>query len=209
MPALLLLVGFAAEDIPERETNGLVPIRLSSGLEVQSRAHTGMDAQFPAQSWLNANKNNIFLPVSTANGPADPLNNIQGYNNTKATEAFNAANADNTVTAVAEAVAYRTKVPAPQNSSDWYLPSAKELTLLCGKETSNIWTNGSGGTANRDLINAQLLPIGGAIQISKENYWSGTEFESDRAWYVNFSDGKVGYSSKRGASYRVRPVLAF
>lgn len=161
------------------------------------------------QNWLNSNKNGVFLSVLSGNGSADPLNNIQGYNNTKATEAFNAANADNTVTAVAEAVAYRTKVPAPQNSSDWHLPSAKELTLLCGKETSNIWTNGSGGTANRDLINAQLLPIGGAVQISKENYWSGTEFESDRAWYVNFSDGKVGYSSKRGASYRVRSVLAF
>lgn len=161
------------------------------------------------QNWLNANKNGMFLSVLTGTGAADPLNNIQGYNNTKAIEAFDAANADNRVTAVAEAVAYRTKVSAPQNSSDWYLPSEKELALLCGKEMSNIWTNGSGGTANRDLINAQLQTIGGAVQIADDFYWSGAEFDTNLAWRVNFADGSVSYVNKRSSSHRMRPVLAF
>ena len=46
--ALLLLAGCSADEITDNGTDGLVPIRLRSGIEVQTRAHTGLDAQFPA-----------------------------------------------------------------------------------------------------------------------------------------------------------------
>ena len=48
MAALLLLAGCAKDNPQEDGTDGQTPIRLTSGIEVQSRAHTGMDAQFPA-----------------------------------------------------------------------------------------------------------------------------------------------------------------
>lgn len=161
------------------------------------------------QVWLDSNRNGDFLAVQSGIGTSDPLNNIQGYNNTKAIEAFNGANSGNIVKAVEEVVTYRSAVPAPVNSSDWYLPSEKELTLLCGREVDNIWKNNSGGTANRDLINGKLSSISGAAQIVSASYWSSAEHNSDHAFYVNFGYGGVDYEFKDCSTYRVRCALAF
>lgn len=157
------------------------------------------------QSWLNNNKSGVYLSVASGEDSGDPLNNIQGYNNTKAIEEFNAAaaNSENLVHAVAKAAEYRNATPAPANSSKWYLPSAKELTLLCG--------NNSGVTANRDLINGKLKSINsGATQIQFAVYWSSTEYSnySYFAWNVYFGGGRVGYHNKN-LTYSVRCVLAF
>ena len=160
------------------------------------------------QNWLNNNKSGEFLAVESGIGANDLLNNIQGYNNTKAIEAFNAVNSSNKVQAVETVVAYRSEVKAPGNSSDWYLPSEKELTLLCGKEVSNIWSNNSGGTDNCVLINGKLSSISGAVQISSAIYWSSTESASDNAFGVDFSYGIVsGHYKNR--FYRLRCALAF
>ena len=167
--------------------------------------------QYPyvsVQAWLNSNKSGVFLAVESDINAGDPLNNIQGYNNTKAIEAFNEANSSNKVQAVETVAAYRTQVKAPGNSSDWYLPSEKELTLLCGREVSDIWTNDSGGTANRDLINTKIESISGAVKISSAHYWSSTEYDSDRAFRVYFDDGRVNFNLKY-YTYRVRCALAF
>lgn len=49
MVAALLLGGCSADEPYDGQADsGLTPIRLSSGLEVQSRAHAGMDAELPA-----------------------------------------------------------------------------------------------------------------------------------------------------------------
>lgn len=161
------------------------------------------------QDWLDGNRNGEFLAVESSWGANDPLNNIQGYNNTKAIEAFNGANSGNIVQAVEKVAAYRTQVPAPANSSDWYLPSEKELTLLCGREVDDIWNNNSGGTANRDLINKKLGLINGAVKISSGNYWSSTEGGSHWAWGVDFGRGNVYDDDKGSYSCWVRAVLAF
>ena len=161
------------------------------------------------QDWLDDNRSGEFLAVESGTGANDPLNNIQGYNNTKAIEAFNGANSGNIVQAVEKVAAYRTQVSAPANSSDWYLPSEKELTLLCGREVDDIWNNNSGGTANRDLINKKLGLINGAVKISSDYYWSSTEYDHGWAWYVAFYRGRVGDGDKDYGSYWVRAVLAF
>ena len=162
------------------------------------------------QEWLDDNRNGEFLAVESGTGANDPLNNIQGYNNTKAIEAFNEANPGNIVQAVEKVAAYRTQVPAPANSSDWYLPSVKELTLLCGKEVDDIWNNRPVGTANRDLIDEKLGSISGAVKISSFLYWSSTENVYNWVWYVSFGDGHVfHYGYKSSDSYWVRAVLAF
>lgn len=161
------------------------------------------------QDWLDSNQKDVFLAVRSGTGANDPLNNIQGYNNTKAIEAFNGANSGYIVQAVQTVAAYRTQVKAPDNSSDWYLPSEKELTLLCGKEVDDIWNNNSGGTANRDLINKKLGSINGAVEISSDYYWSSTEYGDDWAWDVNFANGLVYNYGKNLSSYWVRAVLAF
>lgn len=93
-------------------------------------------------------------------GGSDPLNNIQGYNNTKVIEAFNVANSSCVVKAVSCVEDYRKANSVPATCSVWYLPSEKELTLLCGEDVVDIFTNGSGGTDNRKLINGQILKLG-------------------------------------------------
>lgn len=167
-------------------------------------------SQTSVQDWLKSNRSGDFLSVQSGTGASDPLNNIQGYNNTKAIVAFNAANSGNQVYVVQKVVEYRDKVHAPAASSDWYVPSEKELTLLCGTDVDNIYTNDSGGTANRDLINSKLRLIGGAtILSSSSDYWSSTERSSSYAFRVNFVNGYVYDYYKYDYYYRVRFSFAF
>lgn len=60
------------------------------------------------------------------------LNKRVGYNNTKVFEAFNAAeeNAGWTLTIVDQLKEFRESVPAPEETSGWYIPSSKELSLF-------------------------------------------------------------------------------
>lgn len=162
------------------------------------------------QEWLNSNHSGKFLPVQGGTGASDPLNNIQGYNNTKAIEAFNAspANSGSQVDVVQKVVEYRKNVPAPAASSGWYVPSAKELTLLCGTDVDNIYINNS-GTANYELINRKLELISGATTLSSRDYWSSTESSNRRAFNVYFLDGAVSISNKGSNSYRLRFSIAF
>ena len=164
------------------------------------------------QDWLKSNRSGDFLSVQSGYGASDPLNNIQGYNNTKAIEAFNESsdNSGNQVYVVQKVVEYRDEVPAPAASSGWYVPSEKELTLLCGTDVDNIYTNNSGGTANRDLINSKLKLISGATTLSSSSgYWSSTEGSGSNAFYVRFYDGLVNLNRKDGNSCRVRFSFAF
>lgn len=175
------------------------------------------------QYWLDSNRKDEFLSVASGTGASDPLNNIQGYNNTKAIEAFNAdgANRNAVVQAVQQVVDYRNAVSAPATSSDWYLPSEKELTLLCGRDVTNIWTNFSGGTAMRDFLNGangfNKLGSSYATTIQSTYYWSSTE-SRDIYWAFDVYFGSSGmyhnigggvYQSNKGLNYRVRCVLAF
>lgn len=182
-------------------THGLV---VSLGDDVET---VWQDPYISVQDWLDSNNSEGYLAVGSGNGADDPLNNIQGYNNTKAIEAFNAANPGNVVQAVQKVVEYRTKVHVPDNSSGWYLPSAKELTLLCGGEVSDIWNNDA-GVVNRDIINGKLELIG-ASSFQSDGYWSSTEGRSSSVRSVSFYGGAVIDGYKSDSTWRVRPLLAF
>lgn len=185
-------------------THGLVV-----ALKDASEGTTWQNPYTSVHSWLNSHTSG-FLSVASDTDANAPLNNIQGYNNTKAIEAFNDANSGYVVQAVQKAVDYRNAAPAPATSSDWYLPSEKELTLLCRGDVDNIWDNNSGGTANRDLINSKLSSINSvATIISSAGYWSSTEYGDYDAFYVLFDYGGVYYNRKNYTYYSVRCVLAF
>ena len=163
------------------------------------------------QEWLNSNHSDKFLPVQGGTGASDPLNNIQGYNNTKAIEAFNAspANSGSQVDVVQKVVEYRKRVPAPVASSGWYVPSAKELTLLCGTDVDDIRSNHP-GTDNRNLIKGKLELISSATPLSSlSNYWSSTEYSDSYAFYGAFHNGVVYYTYKDYSSCRLRFSFAF
>lgn len=170
------------------------------------------DPNISVQDWLDSNNSEGYLAVAGGIGVGDPVNNIQGYNNTKVIEAFNAANPDYAVQAVQKVVEYRTEVHAPDNSSGWYLPSAKELALLCGGEKENIGGIGYDvGVVNRDIINGKLGLIG-ASSLQSNEYWSSTEggAAGNYTYCVYFGNGNVyGYGYKNDRTFRVRPLLAY
>ncbi len=185
-------------------THGLV-VSLGEESCIWQASHT------PVQEWLNSNHSGKFLPVQSGTGASDPLNNIQGYNNTKAIEAFNAspANSGSQVDVVQKVVEYHKRVLAPVASSGWYVPSAKELTLLCGTDVDNIYINNS-GTANCEFINRKLELIGGATPLSSSSsYWSSTEYSYYLAFGVHFNLGNAYNLSKNPYSYSVRFSFAF
>lgn len=160
------------------------------------------------QGWLDSNSS-LWLPVASDYRPANSLNNnIQGYNNTRAIEEFNANNPVETlVYAVQQTVDYRNKIKAPASSSDWYLPSIKELALLSEKDVDNITVDQSYGTDNLHLINLQLTKIN-ATNLAWY-CWSSTELRSYMAFLISFDHCKITGVSKSYSDCRIRPVLAF
>ena len=76
----------------------------------------------------------------------------------------------------------------------WWLPSLGELYLMF---------------ANYTKINYALSKISGATLLSKQPYWSCTEYSAQGAWFLYFSGGTQDYNFKSTNQYRVRPVSAF
>lgn len=185
-------------------THGLVVSLDEVYVEKWQRSNTSV------QNWLNTNRPNDFLSVQGEKDESDALNNIQGYNNTKAIEAFNRFSSE-TVYVVEEVIQYRKKVAAPTNSSGWYVPSIKELTLLRGKDVNNIFVNYADYTnyalINRklDLIGADILGLGDSF-----SYYSSTERDYFRVHGVYIWKGDlVPLGKNSNSSSYVRFSLAF
>lgn len=79
--------------------------------------------------------------------------------------------------------------------SDWYLPSRGEL--------NHLWNN---------IYQVQKAldsdGNGATTAITKNNYWSSSEYSSSNIWYFNFTNGFTSNATKNGAYY-VRAVRAF
>ena len=78
-------------------------------------------------------------------------------------------------------------------AGDWYLPSMGELYAIYG---------------NRGVLNVALGKIA-ATRFGASYYWSSSEYSSTGAWWLSFTSGSVGKTSKDNDRYYVRPVLAF
>ncbi len=164
--------------------------------------------------WVTQNATEYFSCAVNKMTETDLFNRIAGYNNTKAIEAFNAAseNAAWPVDAVQKVVDYRIAVPAPDNSSDWYLPSIKELSLIVtGPYDGNI-DDIFGDTSNRDILNGRLASLDGAQPLTTSSYWSSTEssqYSSGSAYVMNFNYSYPTSGVTYVDTYSLRYVLAF
>jgi hypothetical protein len=178
-------------------------------------------------TWIKANTSYNPIKVIVGGGDDDPLiNTISGYNNTKAIEAFNAAPGNSAwpVNAISTLADYRTKVPAPESSSGWYLPSTKELSLLItGIVDGNIFERG--GIQNGEFINTRLETyIPTAQQLGDDSkrgsytlYQASQEFSWERLSGIYYGGGgsitPLWYKAYGGPnqSYKgvVRYILAF
>ena len=164
------------------------------------------------ENFKPANKNE-FKSVASGDQATDPINYVLGYQNTQVLLAYNTYCTSNSkaiyiVKPVAALADFTSTYPAPANSTGWFLPSAKELHILCYKDVDNVWN--AYGTDTRDLVNASLDAVSGDA-LSSNYYWSSSERAgewSSRAFYVNFSHGKMDYYFKYGTLW-VRAVCAF
>jgi hypothetical protein len=82
--------------------------------------------------------------------------------------------------------------------TDWFIPSKAELNYVClyARQLSESAGTCTGGTRRAGFVNA--------------SYWSSSEYDHDRAWYQNFSNGGQAFADGlKGTSVYVRPVRFF
>ena len=84
--------------------------------------------------------NTDCLGFASGTNLEDPINRIMGYNNTRGIEAYHKANSRYPVQAFDMLSAYARTHPAPEETSGWYIPSVKEVSLMItGKYDDNIF----------------------------------------------------------------------
>ncbi len=170
-------------------------------------------------NWVE--QNTEYETITTGTNLEDNLNRIMGYNNTKAIEAFNAAeeNAAWRVEIMDYITEYRKEVVAPETCSGWYLGSSKEMSLLIsGPYDQNIWDVRDQGITieNKKLINKKIAQIEGAIQVGVAIpvmmfYWTSSELSWEFAGGAMPMNGQMPqmFKSDNAAFYSARAILAF
>lgn len=158
--------------------------------------------------WIVANAPE-YVTVTTGTGKDDNLNRKLGYNNTRATMMFNEANPDCAVGPVNALARFEDVLKAPDNTSGWYFPSTKELSLLCsGEQKGNIFDL-SGFVSNRERVNDRLKMLQDADVLTLGMYWSSSEFSEREAFMMDFNYAVIGCREKEYAMGNIRYVLAF
>lgn len=166
-------------------------------------------------------KGYLEIATTTTSKDSKPLNQILGYNNTCVLRAYNSycdgnGKFDNKVLPVVALDEWSVKKEnrAPDTSSDWYFPSARELSTLCsGWDNENhIWNIYN--ISMREDVNGWveiLNDAGGSAEKLDGSwiYWSSLEYGAHFAFYVRFFNGNVNYYYKAGGEFLVRPILAF
>lgn len=164
-------------------------------------------------AWLDENAPE-YISTCIGKGNVDVLNAKLGYNNTSAILQFNLDPENNAwkSDAVKRLLFFQVNQDnkVPETTSGWYMPSAKELSLLCsGEVSSSIWDIAGPDVDVKELVNERINAAQIGMPIQDKLYWSSTEFDKDNALSVNFKTGTVPYNIKRYGNIVVRYILAF
>ena len=191
---------------------------------VKELSNAAMAWQFGAESVENfRNSDNFthaykgnFASIATATGKEDNINRILGYQNTLVLLAYNdycysTGKIGKTVKPAELLVEFANSNPAPTGSTGWFLPSPKELHMLCYKDVDNIYNAyGESNTDTREKVNTSLTAVNG--KSLSGSYWSSSEENGypTNAFKVNFSNVKVYHIAKNiSNNSKARAVLAF
>ena len=195
-------------------THGLIVSLKNVAGETKWQSTKADIASWQSSGFTDANKNKYESIASGIDATA-PINYILGYQNTKLLKAYNEQCEDaKKVLPVSFLETWKTSNPAPNNTTGWFIPSEKELTLLCGIDVDDVcdYYFNRIETRNRNAMNTILtnLGTGYAVPFGNNYYWSSSQNEGqdNNAFYVDFSNGEVFYNNK-SCSYYVRAVCAY
>ena len=168
--------------------------------------------------WIKANTQYETIFIHQSEGNSGLLHNMLGYNNTRGIEAFNnvIGHYDYLVDAVQYIVDYREQCPAPETSSDWYLPSMLELLYIGTDQISSEDDIANTGYEFTTIytVNESIEQTGGIpVEISLRPYLSSTESVGTYAYVVCFgmttNKAFAFDSTKPDKVHNIRPILAF
>ena len=150
-----------------------------------------------------------FRPIAPLNKAEDDLNRVLGYQNTRILLAYNdwhRASGKGTLVGIADKLMeFAAANPAPEGSTGWYIPSAKELYMFVNKDLDNIYKL-KNGFETSDILNSSYSTLGIYPPLEFFRYlWSSTETKFkysdvfDEAYHLDYI-GYITNSVKRVGS---------
>ncbi len=193
----------------------------STGLGYMYRYMEGVWEDFQKTSKFSPDNKADYSDVNVVLGNTDNLGKILGYNNTKVLEAYNAycaanSKSDYVVKLVQSFASWAANNAAPANTTGWYIPSIKELALMCYGDYDMV--NGTTPATTPTLSVLQLSLAAAGNQITRQYYWSSSEgtigsgSTSERDYGAKVFD--LRYTPNEGNAYKsnkyyARAVCAF
>lgn len=189
---------------------------VDSGTQWQSDGFVESVSDWQAGTGFSHPLKSDFVSIASLTGLYDNINKIYGYQNTVLLRLYNAhCNANgkakyavNPVVALDE---FEKTNRAPAGSSGWFVPSEKELHILCYKDVDNIMNIfGESFKDTQNIVNASLSAAGG--DLLEDIHWSSSECDSGiyrgGAYLMNFKQCYAVPVAK-GNDGAVRAVCAF
>lgn len=126
------------------------------------------------------------------------LNNMNGYSNTRTMREWNKIYPSNDFQIMDGIKKFEQSTPAPSSSSGWFLPSLKELSILCSGISSGTLSAGTNyGVTMRDKMHSSLNNVSGSSKFVSSGgtrvYWSSTGVGQGTHASVLFDNGKYTY----------------
>ncbi len=189
-------------------THGLAVSLIESRCEWQEYYE---DISETVGDWIAENTD--YASIDSGYGLNTPMNKMMGYNNTLGINAYNDEFIWDYEVIVASRVSFimDDSYPAPANTSGWYIPSAKEVSLLIsGPYDGDIDDIGYLDTPlveNLATVNAKIATVANATVIDGV-YWTSNE-ESERQVFTLKTSNALLMETSKGGSNAIRPIIAF
>lgn len=216
-PASLTDDKIMAADHPEC-THGLaVALEDISYEEISGVSNYEFIKDFQKSKNFTHERKSNFVSIASGKGATDNINKIYGYQNTIVLRAYNEyCTKNNRKNFIAQNAVgleeFAANHPAPSHSTGWFIPSLKELHLLCYMDVDDIYDSKlhkPARVATRDVVNSSLLAANGTPFI--EGYYrSSSEYAEDclYVYIVYFSYGSA-FQNLKWYSQALKAVCAF